>query len=280
MTDVVNYDNGRKNNCRAALWNRIAKHAPDKHRALFLILVDENAWDRVEALHRNYKQHCLIAVERNKKIATALKKSGQLCINANLMDVMRSWPLGVAVDFIVADLQCGMCEDVLHIMEAWAYHPAFSRAGLFLNLQRGREVGLVADLVKGYTDLFNTEHLRKGVPVGGAGANSKNRFLIAYHALAGQFIAVFHRRGMSAADAEKEFRRCIMPTIRPELFRSYSSSRVIMDSGILWHSEAMTWTGRPDGVADAFKGLRTMPVARSISAVLAHRTRQLRKFAA
>ena len=242
--DAVEYDNGQKNNWRRALWNKIERHVPNKYEALILYLPGEEGLDRIEATHRKYKPHCLIAVEREKAIVKKLRAEGQICVHGTLQDAMSSWPGSHPVDFVVADLQCPMSPTVVEVCNAWFSTKAFSKAGLLLNLQRGREhwsARLATNDRMRFVEFLKLLHAFKDVDV-------KNRFWQAY--------AELIRDGaidLESADSTREGHSVLvqitddmrskmvdgiaamMLAIRPEEFRSYVSNVVTMDSGFLWN---------------------------------------------
>jgi hypothetical protein len=138
--DATDYKNGPKNNWRRTMWNRLRAMTRTPHEDLVLYLPGATNLDLPVAQERGYDKRNMIAIERNRRVAKHIRKTfGQTAIDADLSDVVQSWPATRPVKIVIADLVHGLTTPTLNLMRWWMMNPAFCRGHLVLNMMRGRE---------------------------------------------------------------------------------------------------------------------------------------------
>lgn len=134
--------NKLKDDWRGWLWNRISERVStrDKRRGTVLYLPGSDDAERAHALSRGFASHSLIGIERNKHTAKALRKSGTLCVHADLQDAVEQWPRSWPVSVIDFDLCGGLDTEVLSTVDEMCSNPALSNCVVAFNMRRGQDI--------------------------------------------------------------------------------------------------------------------------------------------
>lgn len=111
---IDGYKFGDKNNWRRWVWNRICERLTKPRRdAVVVYLPGKEDLDRKVAVERGFSPYNLIAVDRSPSVVSIMKAKGALCIEGNLIDVLQCFKnTNVRVDVVLADLCCGLVDDV------------------------------------------------------------------------------------------------------------------------------------------------------------------------
>lgn len=134
-----NYAFGLKNQWRREVHNRIVERLSVKPSdALVLYLAGPKDLDRVEFLRRGYKEHNLIAIERDADTARNLRTGGRLVLNGALGDFVKTWRK-TPVHVVFADLCCGIEVSVIQIVDRLIKNECFAGCVCAFNLLRGRD---------------------------------------------------------------------------------------------------------------------------------------------
>lgn len=239
ILDAVEYKNGAKNNWRSQVWNAIRRHTKAPKDATVIYLPGSRDLDRVAALRRGFDGRNLIAVEDDAAVVETLREAGVNVIRGKLSGLLEAWPQDWRVDFVLADLTCGIEEEVFRICRAWVNSRAFVDSGLVVNLQRGRD----KMLSHWFTAMFR-EH-----------AESKHRAaaLWAYLEASGS-----EEIGQPGAGVPGQFFQL------GQNFPSYTSGRVVMDSLLLFATPKQLTLREPDAVRGETKMARRVAAARAI----------------
>ena len=113
MAELIDFNNGRKNNNRRRIWNEITKRIfKDKKNSLVVYLPGPDDLDRKVALERGFSADNLIGLEIDKNIFSELRKNGKLVVHGNFFDVISSWPSEKLPDVIYIDKLGGFTRDV------------------------------------------------------------------------------------------------------------------------------------------------------------------------
>lgn len=271
--DAVDYDNGQKNNWRRMVWNRIAEHATNRYDSVILYLPGENNYDYHEAVARNFKPHCLVAVERDRRIVSNLRDAGQLTIHSDLWSVMKSWPARVPVAAVIADLQCPLGPYPVRVVGAWSLFAAFNKSLLVLNLQRGREHASAKPLLEDMKQILDGDKHRVHQVM------YQHCMSTACSSRENEVEMLGHCAKVEISDKAEAARvmAWMVGSYRITRSGSYRSSdrAPLMDWGIVKHSS----------IANAFykhspgpdRPLADEDTTRQVAAVLAHRTMRMRK---
>lgn len=269
--DAIDYDNGQKNNWRRMVWNRIAEHSMNRYESVILYLPGENNYDLEEARARNFKQHCLIAVERNAAIVERLRNQGQLVVHSDLKTVMRSWPGRVPVSAVIADLQCPLGPYPVDVIGAWGLYRAFHKSMLILNLQRGREHATARPAIEQMADRLDGDKHRVNQAMyqyclSGALGDEGNDITRNGHTYRVK-IADFEKASAAMEWMAGSYRIC-----RTGSYKS-SSSAPVMDWGIVKHTSVAERYFRERPGPD--RPFADSDCVRQIAAVIAHRTMRM-----
>lgn len=280
--DAVEYDNYTKDHWRRTCWNIVEKHAPNKHDALILYLPGTRDIDRSVALKKKYKDHCLVAIERNPKVVDILRKKGVIVVPGDLVTVMQSWPVEYPVSFVLADLQTNNPRVVADILMAFIIGGAFRKAGIIYNLQRGRETSETMRMYAQFKEMFP--------------GKSVNRAMAAWMNVMLMFGFIFKMGTENSIDSyydsinyggplQTEFSldpaifklvyEALNRTIRYSLLQPYRSdgARVVMDSASL-----ITRKGMSNSLPSLDRVAASPDMVRSIAAALAVRTIRMKEF--
>lgn len=137
----MNYKFGNKNNWRRWVWNRIIERltVPTKD-AVVLYLAGEDNIDREIALSHGFKPDNLIAIEKDKTIVNHLRRNGQLCVQGDIIDILRAWPHNKLISVIIADFCCGLEKRIMEYFTTAFLQSPHTRTSIFaINLLRGRD---------------------------------------------------------------------------------------------------------------------------------------------
>lgn len=117
-----------------------------KKDALVVYLAGSEDLDREVAIQKGFSGHNLIAVDISEDVVHTLKKKKALCINGNIIDVIRSFTkTKQKIDVLVADFCHGLTEEtaiLAHELSTALNGNAFnSDSQILINLMRGRDAG-------------------------------------------------------------------------------------------------------------------------------------------
>ena len=118
MTDAVDYRNPQKNQWRARVWGAIRAATPNPSSGLVLYLPGSTDLDARIAVRRGFRLENMVAIDRDKSIISQLRADRRIAINADLFETLLAWPDHVKVGAVIADLQCGLTDDVLRSEES------------------------------------------------------------------------------------------------------------------------------------------------------------------
>lgn len=137
----MDYKFGNKNQWRRTWWNRITERLSVKPaEAVVLYLAGTQDLDRAEALRRGFKDYNLIAIERQTSTVRALRDSGSLCIEGDLIDIINAFDPGREAHVIIGDMTCGLELRLVHAVRPWINErSSFRRAVFAFNMLRGRD---------------------------------------------------------------------------------------------------------------------------------------------
>ena len=153
MKGQESYASGTKETWRGWAWNRIIEHLPGYKPwlgkgALSRLCEDKVAvylpgpddFDRQAALSKGFRNENLIAVDVCSERIASVRKHGGIGLQGTLQEVLLHWSPTMRCDVVVADLCCGMTEDVWRLGEAIVV--AMRSPGVVAaNLLRGRDAG-------------------------------------------------------------------------------------------------------------------------------------------
>jgi hypothetical protein len=265
--DAVNYKNGQKNNWRARAWNEIRSRTQNTRDAVVLYLPGSMDLDRKVAISKGFHGPNLIAVERDSEVATVLRGRGVTTIPLSLEQAVTNWPDKVHVDVLIADFQCGLTDAVKAVLSCWLARSAF-RGSILVNMQRGREQGHEASLIKLRQEAMG---LLKELPSGANVRKFEEEFGLRNRGM----MAVEHVAQIAMAAGEKfgcklskpaDFAKCF----GVKILHSYRSS----DNGVLMDSVIIQKRRRIGATIDELNGMYSVSadeIAREAAASLAMR---------
>ena len=134
-----NYRFGSKNNWRRSVWNEVLRRTngtEKKHPILYLAGPDD--LDRSIAIEKGVPPHNLIAIDRDRSNVKSVRRNKGIAIEADVLDLLWSWPDTQTVAAVMLDFCCGFTRDVIGTYDAMARRPFF-KAPLMINLMRGRD---------------------------------------------------------------------------------------------------------------------------------------------
>jgi hypothetical protein len=143
------YKFGPKNQYRRWAWNRIDELLFRSARdAVVLYLAGVQDLDRPVARRHGFRDHNLIAVERDRIAAKTLRKDGVLVVPGDIFATLAHWPKDKPIHVLHADLCCGYSRKLAETILA----AHFCGVEVFsFNLLRGRDRDFTA-LAKGVPD--------------------------------------------------------------------------------------------------------------------------------
>lgn len=141
------YKNSVKNRWRSRTWSnimsRLGLYGCEPARSLGLYMPGPRDLDRRHAVMRSgIRPYNLIGVDKDVTVIKQMRGKGNLAIQSNLIDVLTVWPKSKPLQFVHADLCCGLNESVGAFVSA-LFSPQFianKYPTIFcINLQRGRD---------------------------------------------------------------------------------------------------------------------------------------------
>jgi hypothetical protein len=142
------YAAGQKRNWRRRCWNEIAKRVPNKKDALVLYLSASDDSDRPVAVSKGFNPNNLLAVDIDMAVVKKIRAEGKVAIHGNLMDILAAWPHDRPVGVVFADMMSGFSQEVMTMLGALMYSPAFKdNTVVAFNLLRGREGAGAMELI-------------------------------------------------------------------------------------------------------------------------------------
>jgi hypothetical protein len=141
MTNGVafDYNFGAKKHWRRSVWNEILRRTNRRERNEFVLyLAGKNDFDREIAISKGVPSENLIAIEKDSYAVTELRKRKIPVIEADLLDVLWSWPKERRVCAVLADYCSGLEWSNCGLYDCFA-RPVLREATIAINLQRGRD---------------------------------------------------------------------------------------------------------------------------------------------
>lgn len=136
---VTGYKFGAKNNWRRRQWNEIKRRCK-KRQPLCVYLPGAEDMDRVVAASKGFDVGKFVAVEKDKKNAAILRRSGVSVVCEDFIEALANWPESHKIDILIADF-CGNlgCKhaDLINIL--WSQDIWSEDAVVLVNTMRGRE---------------------------------------------------------------------------------------------------------------------------------------------
>ncbi len=134
------YKFGNKNQWRRTIWNRITERLTVRpSEAIVLYLAGPDNLDRDEMLRRGFAARNIIAIDRNARIVSSLRGSGQLAINADFVSVMQAWNYARDVHVVFGDFCCGLEQSRVASIIDTVFTPPFASSVCAFNFMRGRD---------------------------------------------------------------------------------------------------------------------------------------------
>lgn len=152
---ITTWHNKSKDDWRGWLWNRFAERVtfPDRRNAVGLYLPGIDDAERPVAESKGFNVANLIGIERDEKVAKALRQKHVLLVCGDVESVTLSWPNDWPVRFASMDFYNGIEVDVMSFTCAVTHMPAFDRCVVGVNLLRGRD-----PLIKNFSQRNGVEH--------------------------------------------------------------------------------------------------------------------------
>lgn len=137
---VMNYDFGPKRHWRRWAWNRIDESVVgDRRDKLVLYLAGADDFDRAEALRRGFVANNLVAVERDAASLASLRGQGVLAVEGEFAEVAHHLAKTRRCDVLFGDFCNGLTPDLVHNVQRWCGEPNLRDAVFAFNLLRGRD---------------------------------------------------------------------------------------------------------------------------------------------
>ena len=254
------YNFGAKNNWRRWAWNRISELVGAKKKdAIVVYLPSRMDKDRSVALSKGFRAENLIGVERDRTALEEARASGALVAYGDFFDAAIAIARSRKIDVVFADLCCPITPKLIGRLMDLMLHPNIKDAVFVLNLLRGREFGPSASIVKAMQ--FRCEDTDSLI------GSEKHRGFIALSLACAALIARFP--SISVAD-HGVF-----------ICSSYlSTSGQVFDSIVFHGFVGIDYENKQEEVLGWFseylsEGGRQSATAKSVAAILAHRTMRL-----
>ena len=133
------YKNGQKNNWRRTRWNDVLRRTAGREKTeLSLYLAGPEDIDREIAVSKGVPPQNLIAIDRFKPNSDAIRERGLPAIDADVLDILWSWPRDRKVCAVLLDYCGGLQRDNVGVLDAFQRKPLRS-AVMMVNFQRGRD---------------------------------------------------------------------------------------------------------------------------------------------
>lgn len=137
----MDYKFGTKNNWRRWQANRIAERV-NPATATVLYLAGEQDQDRTLLKAKGFRDHNLIAVEREKKIVAELRDREILVAHGDLFDVLFSWPAQKRIDVVIGDFLCDLSRAMVSNIVFALMLPQCIETVFAFNFLKGRDSSL------------------------------------------------------------------------------------------------------------------------------------------
>jgi hypothetical protein len=255
---TMTYSFPQKDHWRNRIWNIIAKRINVHPRdAVILYLAAQEDLDRFTALRKGFKTENLIAVDRDPVVVNAIRNAGHLAICGDILDVIESWPDRVPVAAVIADFTCGLEMRLAMEFDLAARRKVMKDTLFVVNLMRGRDA--------------SSNWIRECLGSG----DTKDRVRVLIHSAINRWMHDLIKLRGDPRDSTIRAgailaHRCLSKAI----FGHYQSSRgMYFDWGIFHNPFAPIIEMQGNGPDKGRRG--SCDLARSISAVLAHRTMRL-----
>ena len=143
-TGRESYRFGAKNNWRRRIWNnaidRLEKLGKKVSDCTVVYLPGPENIDGLVAIDKGFKPLNLYAVENNAERVMDLRKNKINVINGDLADVVMAWHIKEKIDFLFADLCCGISRTTFSLLNSVIFSDGFSpQAVVAFNMLRGRD---------------------------------------------------------------------------------------------------------------------------------------------
>lgn len=138
----MNYGFEQKNLWRNRIWNLLEKRVKVHPRdAVILYLAAEQDLDRETAIRKGFRENNLIAVDRDPEVVASIRDRGRLAICGDIFEVIRNWPRNLNIAGVIADFTCGLERCIINEIPALMKFPHALSTVWIINLQRGRDQG-------------------------------------------------------------------------------------------------------------------------------------------
>lgn len=306
-----NYKVGPKNNWRRTIWNEVlARTAGREQTELVLYLAGPQDLDREIAEEKGVPRQNLVAIDKSLANVTMVRSGkGAPAIQADIYEVLSSWPNDRRVCAVLLDFCCGLELKAIGVYDTLE-RPALRSAVVMVNFMRGRDPltnAIRARLTDPDSYPMSPVHM-----IGGESTfylSEKHRALqfLSLHAIE-LWQALERQHGLAAlgavgisldsaravelgfsADEQSELMRSawmvfanrIFVALSPRFF-SYKSGSLTFDSAVfVSHASGFDDPRMPQSIASTYdlvvasKHQSDIGTARKISAMLAVRTRRL-----
>lgn len=114
--ESFHYKFGNKNNWRRWLWNRLRDRVDwDLDGGVVLYLAGQYDLDRNVAIAKGFREHNLLAIEKNHSVAQSIRRNRTLVIQEEAETVLMSWPKHRPVQAVVLDMCCGLEDRIIRL---------------------------------------------------------------------------------------------------------------------------------------------------------------------
>lgn len=137
---IKDYHYGTKNNWRRTVWNELLRRANGREKTDPIVyLSGPQDYDRQIATQKGVPDLNLIGIDKSSANVRRLKSQAKLAIDADVVDVIRAWPVHRRVAGVLLDF-CSGLEDRLWmpLMNCISREP-FHESVVALNFMRGRD---------------------------------------------------------------------------------------------------------------------------------------------
>lgn len=263
---TLNYGFGTKNNWRRWVWNRVAERVYSPRDSICVYLPSQHDLDRPIALAKGFRPLNLIGVERDNRTLKLARSAGSLVAEGDFFDCVEAVSKSRRVDVVLADLCCGFTPAIAQRFSNMLIAPGLNRCVFAVNLLRGR-------------DPQSNDHralLTKHFPE--IGKHRAKMFLVWCISN-----LVVYARGADTAACIRDINRAMSRASIAE-FSYRSTSGQIFDSAVLRNPFEMvdlkfnefksSWMRHQADYCARTSSPEKDAAARSVAAVMAHRTRR------
>jgi hypothetical protein len=272
-----NYKFGRKNNWRRWAWNQGKKRICCKPKdAVVIYLPSRQNLDEDVALSKGFDRRNLFAVERDKDIVKALRKTRANVIASDLSKTVMVFGEEPKVDLIMADFCCGLTKTAQRFAKSLllsrAIHSGGKRTVVVANFLRGRDENFKFTNGDSIFEIFN-----RGVKLNGLGSEYlKHRGAMFIYCVLFCFgWALLENYGVACDDAESfmiKYVKDIKANGKPLINTYKSENGSVMDSISFSITRGIEFTKPLDLGSEDLKETQRM-----VAAAKAHRTMRINK---